>query len=125
MIRRTAAEIEQYLETKGHDDKVAGKVIATSAGDISRSTSRRFAASPRSRPYRSRAARLIPAVDLHNKISEVAFGQPFTENGFRALLESQIVPLYEAKGYMRVTFPKITTEPSTEVTGVDVEGDRG
>ena len=63
----------------------------------------------------------IPAVDLHNKISEVAFGQPFTENGFRALLESQILPLYEAKGYMRATFPKITTEPSTEVTGVDVK----
>src|ERR1019366_1051649 len=66
-------------------------------------------------------SKLIAAVDLHNKISEVAFGQPFTENGFRALLESQILPLYEAKGYMRVTFPKITTEPSTEVTGVDVK----
>ena len=50
----------------------------------------------------------------------MAFGQPFSDDGFRALLQSQIVPLYEAKGYMHVTFPKITTSPSTDVTGVDV-----
>ena len=120
VIRRTAAEIEQYLETKGHNDKVAGKVIATSPEhfEVDFTPIRGL---PAVSAVSFDGSRLIPAVDLHNKISEVAFGQPFTENGFRALLESQIVPLYEAKGYMRVTFPKITTEPSTEVTGVDVK----
>jgi outer membrane protein assembly factor BamA len=36
-------------------------------------------------------------------------------------LESQITPLYEAKGYMRVTYPKMSSAPSTDVTGVDVK----
>jgi len=120
VIRRTVAEIEQYLETKGHSDKVAGKVIATSPEHFQVDFTP-IRGLPAVSAVSFDGSRLIPAVDLHNKISEVAFGQPFTENGFRALLESQIVPLYEAKGYMRVTFPKITTEPSTEVTGVDVK----
>ena len=66
-------------------------------------------------------SKAIPAITLHNKINEVAFGQPFSDEGFRALLESQIIPLYEAIGYMRVTFPKITSAPSTDVDGVDVK----
>jgi len=125
VIRRTAAEIEEYLETKGHSDKVAGKVIAAFSND-NRPEHFEVDFTPiRGLPAVSavsfEGSKLISAIDLHNKISEVAFGQPFTENGFRALLESQIVPLYEAKGYMRVTFPKITSEPSSEVTGVDVK----
>jgi outer membrane protein assembly factor BamA len=124
VIRRTAAEIEQYLETQGHTDQVAGKVIAVLSND-NRPEHLEVDFTPiRGLPAVSavsfEGSKLIPAVDLHNKISEVAFGQPYTENGFRALLESQIVPLYEAKGYMRVAFPKITTTPSTEVKGVDV-----
>ena len=120
VIRRTAAEIEEYLESKGHADKVAGKVIATAPEhfEIDFTPIRGL---PAVSAVSFEGSKLISAIDLHNKISEVAFGQPFTENGFRALLESQIVPLYEAKGYMRVTFPKITSEPSTEVTGVDVK----
>jgi len=64
----------------------------------------------------------FPATDLRNKIAEVAFGQPFTEDGFRVFLENQIRPLYEAKGYMHVTFPKIAATPATDVLGVHVLG---
>jgi outer membrane protein insertion porin family len=120
VIRRTASEIEQYLETMGHSDKVAGKVIAPSPEhfEVDFTPIRGL---PAVSAVSFEGSKLISAIDLHNKISEVAFGQPFTENGFRALLESQILPLYEARGYMRVTFQKITSEPSTEVTGVDVK----
>jgi len=120
VIRRTATEIEQYLETKGHSDKVAGKVIATAPEhfEVDFTPIRGL---PAVSAVSFEGSKLISAIDLHNKISEVAFGQPFTENSFRTLLESQILPLYEAKGFMRVTFPKITSEPSTDVTGVDVK----
>jgi outer membrane protein insertion porin family len=120
VIRRTATEIEEYLETKGHSDKVAGKVIAVAPErfEVDFTPIRGL---PAVSAVSFDGSKLIAAVDLHNKISEVAFGQPFTDSGFRALLESQIVPLYEAKGFMRVTFPKITTEPATDVTGVDVK----
>jgi outer membrane protein insertion porin family len=120
VIRRTATEIEQYLETKDHADKVAGKVIAVAPErfEVDFTPIRGL---PAVSAVSFDGSKVLPAVDLHNKISEVAFGQPFTDSGFRALLESQIVPLYEAKGYMRVTFPKITAEPSSDVTGVDVK----
>lgn len=119
VIRRTSEEIQQYLESKGRPAEVAGKVIAPAPGTfVVDFTPKRGLPAVSSVSFEG--SRLIPAVDLHNRISEVAFGQPFTEEGFRGLLQSQIVPLYEAKGYMRVAFPKITTTPSAQVTGVDV-----
>jgi outer membrane protein insertion porin family len=119
VIRRTSDEIGQYLESKGHPAEVAGKVIAPAPETfVIDFTPKRGLPAVSSVSFEG--SRLIPAVDLHNKIAEVAFGLPFTEEGFRGLLQSQIVPLYEAKGYMRVKFPKITTVPSAQVTGVDV-----
>ena len=120
VLRTTAGEIERYLETKGHPGKVAGKMVAVAPEhfEIDFTPERGL---PAVSAVSFEGSKVISAIDLHNKISEVAFGQPFTESGFRGLLESQILPLYEAKGYMRVTFPKITTEPSTEVTGIDVK----
>jgi outer membrane protein insertion porin family len=120
VIQRTAREIEQYLESKGHPDKVTGKVIATEPGrfEIDFTPARGL---PAVSAVVFEGSKVIGATTLHNKISEVAFGQPFTEEGFRLLLESQIRPLYEAKGYMSVTFPKIETTPAAEVAGVDVK----
>lgn len=120
VIARTSTEIQQYLESKGHPAEVAGRVISPMPETfIIDFTPKRGL--PAVSGVSFEGSKLISAIDLHNKISEVAFGQPYTEEGFRALLESQIVPLYESKGYMRVTFPRITTEPSTEVTGIDVK----
>lgn len=119
VIRRTSGEIEQFLSGNGHDDKVTGKLIATAPEQFE----------VQFMPLRGLAVvsnvsfdgdRAISAADLHAKISEVAYGQPFTDASFRILLQNQIIPLYEAKGYMKVTFPKITTKPSDEVTGLDV-----
>jgi len=119
VINRTANEIQQYLESMGRPLDVAGKVVAPAPQTfIVDFTPKRGL--PAVSTVSFEGSKLIPAIDLHNKIAEVAFGQPFTENGFRGLLQTQIVPLYEAKGHMHVTFPKIATKPSTDVDGVDV-----
>ncbi len=120
VLRRTASEIEQYLETKNHPEKVAGKVVATAPEHFEIEFTPEHGL-PAVAMVTFEGSKLIPAIDLRNKIAEVAFGQPFTESSFRVFLESQIRPLYEAKGYMNVTFPKITAAPSTQVTGVDVK----
>ncbi len=119
VIRRTSDEIQQYLESKGHPAEVAGKVIAPAPETFVVDFMPKHGL-PAVSTVSFEGSRLISAVDLHNKIAEVAFGQPFTEEGFRGLLRTQIGPLYEAKGYMRVTFPKITATPSASVDGVDV-----
>ena len=43
---------------------------------------------------------------------EVAIGVPYSEVRVRELLDANVRPLYEAKGRMRVAFPKLETEPA-------------
>lgn len=62
--------------------------------------------------------KVIDSIKLQNAINAVAFGQPFTQDGFRLLLESQIKPLYDALGMIRTTFPTVTSEPDPRFKGV-------
>ena len=64
----------------------------------------------------------VPAAQLLNTFSDVAVGTEFTESAVRRLLDASIRPLYEARGKVRVAFPKIVTEPSKhpDVVGVSL-----
>ena len=64
----------------------------------------------------------IPAKQLFTTFAEAAVGTEFSEASVQRLLEAKIVPLYEAKGRLRVSFPKIAAEPTREpeVVGVAV-----
>lgn len=64
----------------------------------------------------------LPAAQLLNTFSDVAVGTQFTEPAVRRLLDASIRPLYEARGKVRVAFPKIVTEPSKhpDVVGVSL-----
>jgi outer membrane protein insertion porin family len=62
----------------------------------------------------------LPTSLLTNTLAEVAIGVPYTEPTIRLLLESSIRRLYDARGRIRVEFPKIETEPSKTVDGVAV-----
>jgi len=119
-VRRAAVLIEEYIKSKHQLASVAGRVVATDPGkfEIQFTPGRGL---PAVAEVVFDGSKLISATDLRNSIAEVAFGQPYTENGFRSFLDSQIGPLYEAKGHLHVTYPKITTEASTRVTGLDVK----
>jgi outer membrane protein assembly factor BamA len=64
----------------------------------------------------------VPATELLNKFADVAVGTEFSDAAVRRLLDASVRPLYEARGRMRVAFPKIIGEPSKqpEVVGVSV-----
>ena len=64
----------------------------------------------------------VPATQLLNTFADVAVGTEFTEPAIRRLLDASVRPLYEARGKVRVAFPKIETEPSKhpEVVGVSL-----
>lgn len=62
----------------------------------------------------------IPAGQLQTEMYPVAIGVPYTEPRLRQLLDNTIRPIYEARGMMRVAFPKIETAPSKDVDGVTV-----
>jgi outer membrane protein insertion porin family len=44
----------------------------------------------------------------------------YTEEEFRSVLNTSVVPLYERRGRIHVAFPKIRTEPARDVQGINV-----
>ena len=62
----------------------------------------------------------VPAGTLQTAMYGVAIGIPYGEPQYRLLLDSTIRPIYEARGMIRVTFPKIETEPAKDVDGLVV-----
>ena len=120
VIDRVSRAIEQLLGSKHEAVPVGGRLIAagpdrfevnfTPAGGL-----------PVVAAVEFEGAKLISDADLRNKIAAVAFGQPYTESGFRVFLENQIRPQYESKAHMNVTFPRIETHPAADVLGLDVK----
>ena len=64
--------------------------------------------------------KLVPESVLQEAIWPVGVGSPWTENNFRLILDTTIRPVYEARGRMRVSFPKLEVEPVKDVNGVKV-----
>ena len=54
-------------------------------------------------------------------VNQVAVGAPLSDTRLKLILDGTIKPLYAAKGYAAVTFPKIETAPSTSNLGVIVK----
>jgi outer membrane protein assembly factor BamA len=63
---------------------------------------------------------VVPTSALVNAISGVAVGVPYKEARFRQFLDTNLRPLYEARGRLRVAFREITTEAAKDVQGLVV-----
>ncbi len=62
----------------------------------------------------------VPGSVLRMAVATAGIGTPYTERRFREILDASVRPVYEARGLMRVTFPKIRAEEDSEVKGVHV-----
>ncbi len=62
----------------------------------------------------------IPVTDLQTAMYQIAVGTQYSEPMYRQLLETTVRPLYEARGHLKATFPKIETEPAADVKGIVV-----
>jgi outer membrane protein insertion porin family len=114
-----AHQIEQFLASRNHPGKVLGVLTQTGKNDF-KITFRTNESIPAISSVTFTGNKAIISVKLQNAINDVAFGQPFTQDGFRQLLDNQIRPLYDAMGMIRVKFPAFTTEPDPRVKGVIV-----
>ncbi len=54
-------------------------------------------------------------------VNQVAIGVPLSDMRLKLILDGTIRPLYAAKGYAAVSFPKITTEPAKTDLGIIVK----
>lgn len=111
--------IEEFLAAQDKPVRVVGEVIPTGKDEFKILFRSADGLPPVSHVTFS-GNKEISTTTLQNAINDVAFGTPFTRDHFRALLDNQIRPLYDAKGLVRVKFPMFTAEPDPKIKGVVV-----
>jgi outer membrane protein assembly factor BamA len=117
VISRYARLVEEFLVSKNQSERVVGK-LAPSGADQFGVVFRSAAPIPNVAEVKFTGNQLLPSTTLQNKIAQVAIGVPYNEDGFRALVDNALRPLYEARGRVAVAFPKITTEKASDVDGL-------
>jgi outer membrane protein insertion porin family len=119
LLKKYAAALQQYLTAKGFNGKVVAKVSQENISDLM------IVFRPDSSPanvaeVRFTGTSVIPATELQRAIHDVAIGSVYQESRFRQYLDLAILPLYENRGRLKVSFPKLTTEKATDVKGLIV-----
>src|SRR5688572_6187052 len=119
VLERYRKWIEEYLAAKGIQEKIMGTVAPALPGEYAIVF----------RPARNRPAvaqvtfegnQVIPQNLLREAIVGAGIGAQYTEDSFRQVLNASIRPQYERRGRVRVSFPKIRTEPTEDVKGLHV-----
>ena len=114
VLERYAREIEARVK-----EKVTGKVVTTGPEKFA-ILFRPARALPVVAQVIFTGNQVIPAKALQDAIGGVGVGLPYTEPRFRELLDTSVRPLYDARGRVRVAFPKIAVEPAKDVSGLVV-----
>jgi outer membrane protein assembly factor BamA len=63
---------------------------------------------------------VLPTSALVNSLAPVAVGVPYSDATIHELLDASIRSLYEARGRVGVTFPKIVAEKAPKIDGVSI-----
>ncbi|HEX3880921.1 MAG TPA: POTRA domain-containing protein [Bryobacteraceae bacterium] len=123
-IDRYAAYTQEFLAARGVRQEGAPVKVAGAVVDIGKGSLvilfRPQSAVPAVSRVTFEGNQIVPGSVLRTAIALPGVGAPYTERHFREILDAAIRPVYEARGRMRVTFPKIRTEPESDVKGVHV-----
>jgi outer membrane protein insertion porin family len=119
VLDRYAKLVQEYLDSKGSKEKVKAEVTSDAPEQFS------IVFHP-SKPLPAVARvtfegnKVLTQTVLQDAIWQSAVGLPYTEKSLRTLLDTGIRPLYEARGRVRVSFPKVQTEGVSDVEGIKV-----
>lgn len=118
-VDRYVQWLSEYLATQGYHDPIRGEVRSEATSDL-------IVVFRPNKPLPS-IARVkfihtgdVPADELQSAMYGVAMGTLYTEPNLRLLLNTTARARYEARGMIRVSFPKIETARAADVDGVDV-----
>jgi outer membrane protein assembly factor BamA len=118
VLERYKKWIEEYLKAKGIQEKIAGSVQPALDGGYN-IVFRPDRPLPAVAQVTFEGNQVLPEDKLREAIAG-AVGAPYTEDVFRQILASAIRPLYEDKGFVRVSFPELRTKPVEDVKGIHV-----
>jgi outer membrane protein assembly factor BamA len=116
VITRYTAAIEEFL---GGKVEVTGKVM-TDVPDQPAIVFRPPGARPNIAEVHFIGNDVLPTSTLVNSLAPVAVGVPYSEAAMQELLDASTRSLYEARGRVGVTFPKVVVEKAAKVDGVSV-----
>lgn len=119
MLASYAAGLDELLSKTSFKGKVTGRLVADQPGELTvlfRPDSRL----PAVAEVKFTGSQAVTATLLQNTFSPIAVGVPYRETTIRQLLNTSIRPLYESRGRLRVTYPKIETAPAPDVDGLSV-----
>src|SRR5580704_4824198 len=119
ILKRDAASIEEYLASKGSKEKIEGKVVPDSPEQFA-IVFRPATGAPKVAEVRFVGNTVVPSSVLLNSFAGVAYGTVYIDAGFRQMLDASIRPIYDARGRIRVAFPKLETEKAKDVDGLVV-----
>jgi outer membrane protein assembly factor BamA len=118
VLARYSRWIEDFLKSKGIDEKIQGSVAPSPEGGYA-IVFRPARPLPTVAQVTFQGNQVISQDQLRQAIVG-GIGAEYTEDAFRQVLNAAIRPLYEKQGYMRVSFPEMRTEPAKDVQGVHV-----
>ncbi len=119
ILTRYTKSIQELLAERGHPEKIIARLepVGVDQFIINFRTNHPEAAVAE---VTFEGNQVLTGTILQNAISGIGIGAPYSEAGFRELLNNAIKPLYDARGRIRVTFPKLTTEKARDVEGLVV-----
>jgi outer membrane protein assembly factor BamA len=119
VLDRYTKWVQEILAEHKVTEKIAGRVVATGPDQFV-ILFRPARALPAVAQVSFTGNQVIQSYQLREAIGGVAIGQPYTEERFRALLDTAVRPLYETRGRVRVNFTTVKAEPTKDVQGLHV-----
>jgi outer membrane protein assembly factor BamA len=116
VITRYTAAIEEFL---GGKVEVTGKVMSD-VPDQPTIVFRPPGARPNIAEVHFEGNEVLPTAALVNSLAPVAIGVPYSEATMQQLLDASTRSLYEGRGRVGVSFPKVLVEKASKVDGVSV-----
>jgi outer membrane protein insertion porin family len=120
VLDRYAGWLQERLAAAGIKEKVTAQVAPPPAGGGFVILFRPARNRPAVAEVSFEGNQVVPERVLREAVAGTAIGAPYTEESFRELLGNALRPVYEARGRVRVTFPKIHTEPAKDTEGLAV-----
>jgi len=118
VVKRYVEYLSAHLAGKGYHEKITGALASEASPDLVLLF--RPAIRPSIAQVKFTGNKALREPELQAAIANVAIGSVYIAPRFQAFLENSVRPAYEARGYLRVTFPKVMVEKASDVNGVIV-----
>lgn len=119
VLRRYAAAIQEFLANSGNKVKVRGVISNDDPKQLVALFTSNTPALNISQVFVT-GNQAIDTGTILRAVNPTAVGVPLSDARLQSILDNTIKPLYAAKGFAAVSFPKVDTEPSKGNTGVIV-----